>query len=160
MDDILGNKANSAKLTELHEEMDHALRFKSPATQNIYELAQPNINKARNITEITDPKDQYMVMISGIAMFIQNMYIWDTNEQAYVQIEGSNSNDLMMALQRIMDDDITTLLKVIADKYSPLNPQFVINSVCPECGNKMRNSINLYDLVFLRAQDSYMQIGR
>ena len=156
LDDILGNKTNVAHLTKINKELNKVSRLKSPFTKNIYEIAYPSIARAANIYEKIDQKDNTMVYLSTVALFLHSFYIFNNKTDSYVQIEEDEIESIMEALQIIPQEDLDILFVQIKDMLYA--PDFKLDSKCPSCGNSMVNDLSIDQLIFFRAADSSTEI--
>ncbi len=156
MDVILENKCNYQFLKDLSEDYNKALRLQSPFSNNIYEVSYPTIAKAISVFSAMNEEDITEVYHSGLMLFIDNLYIFNNENDSYIQIEEEEVRLLFDTLQNIPQEDITLLNSVLKDMI--FAPQFKLTSQCPECGQKMENVLDIDRMIFLLAQDSSMVI--
>jgi len=156
MDVILANKCNYEVLNELSNDYCKAIRLQSPFSQNIYEISQPTIAKAISVFSSMNEEDLTDVYNSGLILFIDNLYVYNKDNDSYVQIEEEEVRLLFDILQNIPQEDITLLNSVLKDKI--FAPQFVLKTKCPECGADLENVLDIDQMIFLLARDSSMEI--
>lgn len=151
IDTILAKKNDTDTLNHIHEENYEVHRYQSPFTKNIYDVSYPSIARAINLFSAIDTKDTTMAYLSAVGIFLQNIYIYDKESDEYIQIQDSDIQTLMETLQVLPQNDITMLLNQLQGML--YDPKFVLESKCPNCGERMINRLNIDDLIFLSAQD-------
>lgn len=154
-DNILANCNNSTILGEYNAAMHKAVRYKSPFTQNIYDLEIPSIAKALRVFNIVDPKDPIKSYHSAMILYIHTAYIYNPEKGTYSQIDSSDEYlpTLFDTVALIPDEDMNMISKEIAEKYI-YSPSFKMPVVCPKCGNKSDLDLDIKNMVFLKAQDT------
>lgn len=151
IDKIIGNKANEEILSEIHDNHIKTTRYKSPFTSNIYDVSFPTVAKSIKLFNEIDQRDQTMMYLSALAIFLENIYLYNKESDSYMQINDDENALLMETLQTLPQKDIDMLFRQIRDMV--YSPKFVLDSQCPHCGEKMRNDLEIDDLIFLKAQD-------
>lgn len=155
-DEILGNKSNEDILKSIQEKLHKISRYKSPFTNNIYDITFPSVAKAVKLFNAIDQKDETMMYLSALGIFMDSIYLYNRDTDSYMQIEESETTLMMETLQSLPQKDIDMLFNQIKDMIYA--PEFILNSQCPHCGEKMRNKISIDDLIFLKAQDLSTEI--
>jgi len=156
IDTILGNKYDNKILGELNTAANKVKRFKSPFTNNIYDIAYPSIARAIRIFQTIDQKDATLVYHSAIGLFLHNLLKYNKSKDSYVKIEEDEIKLLMEELQLLPQQDLDMLsLQIQSMQFVP---EFILTSQCPACGNKMTNDMPIDHLIFLRAQDTPTEI--
>lgn len=153
-EDIQKNKHSAEAMKQMLEESGTAMRFQSSETGNVYDISFPTIAKVIQIMERINQQDAVGLYYSTLAVFIENVFIYDKEHEDYIQVEGNNLDEidaLLDILPEIPEND-TKLLNSEIQKRIFL-PKFVMHSTCPECGNTMTNEFSISELVFQRAQD-------
>lgn len=156
IDTILANKCNYQVLKDLNTDYNKAIRLQSPFSQNIYEVSYPSIAKAINVFSTMNEDDITEVYHSGLILFIDNLYVYNKENDNYIQIEEEEIRLLFDTLQNIPQEDVTLLNSVLKDMI--FTPQFILKSQCPECGEKLENTLDIDQMIFLLARDSSMEI--
>ena len=157
IDNILGNKNNSVELKKLSDDIGKTIRFKSPFTNNIYDVSYPTVARAVNIFEKIDQKDNVMVYLATLAIYLTKMYIYNPSTDGYVEIDESETEVMLEAISDVPDEDYKLLLSQLQERYI-YSPKFKIKAKCPNCGHDNDLDLNIESLVFLKAQDSYKEI--
>lgn len=158
-DSILAHKGDEIEIGKLHDESRKARRYKSPFTKNIYDVATPSVGRAIDVMKRVDQTDQVMVYNSALAMFLSCIHVYNNATGKYVPI-NQNGDETDLILQTVLtlpDEDTKLLLSVINDSLT-YSPKFAIPSKCPSCKTDSKVSVEVSQLVFLRARDSFMEI--
>ena len=155
-DTILGHKNDCKLLESLHEENYKVNRYKSPITKNIYDVSYPSIARVSNMFAAINSKDETQAYLSAIGIFLQSMYVYNVETDDYVEIDADEITTMMEVLQTLPQADIDILFNEIKDKL--YEPEFVMESKCPNCGEKLVNKLSIDELIFLNAQDTAMEI--
>lgn len=155
-EEILNNRTNDIYLKKLHDATNKAKRYKSPFTNNVYDVSTPSIARMINIFKRIDQEDSIMVHNSIFASFLNAIYIYNSNTGKYIMIDDSEIDTMLDTISEIPQDDISMLQKEItAMSYSP---RFALKGECPSCGNKYDIPINVDYLLFFKAQDLQREI--
>jgi hypothetical protein len=159
MEKILTEKANFEVMNKIHTTNSKCKRFKSPATNNIYEIQQPSIGRAIRMYSSVDEKDTKMVYYATYALYIQKIYVWDKDKQGYIPIDSNATvekdgydgiSQIFDVLESLMQVDFNIL--DIELKKMLYQPKFLLKSVCPKCGTKLTTPLEIEDLVFIVVQ--------
>ena len=156
-EDVLANKGSAEKLMGLMNLTRSVKRYKSPFTGNIYDMNPPSVGRAISILEKVDQEDQVALYTSAMALYLNRVLILDKATEEYVEITEDEPDLLLQTVMELPDEDTQMLLHKIQDTMS-YTPQFAIPTKCPKCGNKHDVPIAVRELVFLKAQDSLMEI--
>jgi len=151
---ILGNRENKKVLSELHKDITTLTRVKSSFTENVYDMEFPTLGKAINHykqANMTDPQEIYN---STLGLYINTIYIHDSSDDSYIPVEGS---DILSVFKDIPQHDLELLANYI-EKNMTFTPKFMLMSKCTKCGKSLVNDLSIDQMVFLRAQDSSIQI--
>ena len=155
-EDILENRTNEVALKKLHDATNTAHRYKSPFTNNIYDIGVPSVARMIDVFKRINQEDSIMVHNSIFASFMNAIYIYNQNSGKYYQITDGEVDLMLDTISDIPQDDITMLQKQIATmSYSP---RFEISGECPSCGNKYTIPINVDNLLFFKQQDLQREI--
>lgn len=155
-EDILENRTNNNALKELHDATNKAHRYKSPFTNNIYDIGVPSIARMIDVFKRINQEDSVMVHNSIFASFINSMYIFNQNTGKYLQITDGEIDLMLDTISDIPQDDITMLQKQIATmSYSP---RFAIVGDCPSCNNHYDIPVNVDNLLFFKQRDLQREI--
>ena len=156
-DDVLANKGRPDVLTGMFEHYRKAVRYKSPFTNNIYDMNAPSIGRAINVLGRINQNDSVMVYNSVMALYMNRMLVFNKKTGKYLQVD-ENEGDLMLdSILALPDEDVQMLMAQIRDNMM-YTPQFAIKVTCPSCHTEHTLPITISNLVFLRARDSYMEI--
>jgi len=156
-EDVLANKSSAEKLMAMMNLTRDVKRYKSPFSGNIYDMNPPSIGRAISILEQVDQEDQVALYISAMALYLNRILIPTQTEGEYVEVTEDEPALLLDTVKELPEDDTQMLLRQIQDTMT-YTPQFGIHTKCPKCGNKTTVPVAIRELVFLRAQDSLMEI--
>jgi hypothetical protein len=151
IDTILGNRNDAAVLQSIHDKNYEVKRYKSPFTNNIYDVSYPSVARVISLFGAIDQTDETMTYLSALGIFISTLYVYEKDENQYIQIDDDEVKTMMEVLQSIPQADIDLLFNQIKDMV--YEPEFVLESKCPNCGERMTNKLSIDDLIFLSAQD-------
>lgn len=155
-EDILENRTNDIKLKTLHDSTNNAHRYKSPFTNNIYDVAVPSIARMIDVFKRINQGDSIMVHNSIFASFLNSIYIYNENTGKYLQIKDSEVDLMLDTISDIPQDDITILQKQISTmSYSP---KFAIIGNCPSCGTHYEIPVSIDNLLFFKQRDLQREI--
>lgn len=157
IDRILGDKTNTKVLQELHDDMDKAVRYKSPFTNNIYQVSYPTVGRAVSIFEKINQTDQVMVYNSLLALYLNAIYLYNPATDEYIPITEEEVDLLLDTILDICDEDYQLIINQVKDTYI-YNPKFILKAKCPHCNKDVDLTLNVENLVFLKAQDSTKEI--
>lgn len=154
---ILKYSSDKTKMIDYNTIMTQVIRYKSPFTQNCYDVEMPSIAKAMRFFESVDPKDNLKSYFSMIGMYIHTLYVWNEETYKYIPIT-SNEEDISLLLDTmalIPEVDMQMLVKQINEHYM-VTPTFRLSVSCPQCNTKSNLDLSIEQLVFLKAQDTYV----
>ena len=157
VDNILKYKSNDIEMRHLYDNMRKATRYKSPFTNNIYDLSYPSIARATNLLKRIDPDDTVMAYISAIALYLSKILIYNEAKDTYVEINADETALLVETMKSLSNEDMNMLAKQIRDDLY-YAPQFTLPATCPSCGKKSEIPVSIEELIFLIAQDSMVEI--
>lgn len=156
-DDILSHRSDHTTLQKMHNDMKAARRYKSPFTNNIYDITYPTIARAVNILRKIDQEDSVQVYNSALALYMNALYIYDAKMDDYLMIDENEVDTMLSTILTLPDDDIQMLLAQ-AQKEISYTPSFAIKTACPACKKTHTINVGIDQLVFLKAQDSLKAI--
>ena len=152
IDNILGYKNNPKEIKLLYDNLRKATRYKSPFTNNIYEISYPSIARAIEVMGYSDKNENKSNNYAApIAMYLSNLYIFNPNTGKYIQISSDELDTMIETLSTLTNDDFQLILKQVREYI--YEPAFAIKATCPSCGATSTLDISIDDLIFLRAQD-------
>ena len=158
VDDIIKYKSNDIEMRKIYEKMRKATRYKSPFTGNIYDLSYPTVARAVNLLKRVNQNDNVMVYLSGIALYLSSILVYNSAKDSYVEVTADETTLLLDVMKSISNDDINMLSRQIRDDLY-YQPTFVIHSECPSCHKVSDIPINIDSLIFLIARDSIIEIA-
>lgn len=156
-EEILANKSNPLELRRLYEERHKVMRYKSPFTNNIYDLSYPSIARATDILSRIDEKDAAMMYLSAIALYMNQILIYNAKTGKYVPISIEEVKLMLDTMKNLPNEDINLLTKMIREKLA-YSVKFMMDVECPSCHKKANPEISINDLIFLKAQDFEAEI--
>ena len=156
-EDILTSRGNAEAIKDLYDQMHKARRYKSPFTQNIYDVSYPTVARASQIMKRIDQNDQVAVYDSALAIYMNQILVYNPSSDSYVSVPESEPDVMMQTIMTICDEDIQLLLDQIA-KELVYSPKFAIHATCPNCKKEHVVDVGIEQLVFLKAQDSSKEI--
>lgn len=155
-EDILANRTNDIALKKLHDSSNAARRYKSPFTNNIYDVAAPSIARMIDVFKRINQEDSIMVHNSVFASFLNAIYIYNENTGKYLQIKDNEVDLMLDTISDIPQDDITMLQKQITTMtYAP---KFAIVGDCPSCGTHYEIPVSVDNLLFFKQRDLQREI--
>lgn len=155
-EDILTNRTNDIALKQLHDASNGAHRYKSPFTNNIYDVAAPSIARMIDVFKRINQEDSIMVHNSAFASYLNSIYIYNSNTGKYLQIKDDEVDLMLDTISDIPQDDITMLQKQIIEMtYSP---RFALVGNCPSCGTHFEVPVSVDNLLFFKQQDLQREI--
>ena len=83
-------------------------------------------------------------------------FVGSQKTDEYIEIDADETTTLMDTLMTLPQADIDILYNEIKDKL--YEPEFIMETKCPNCGEKLVNHLSIDDLIFLNAQDTAMEI--
>lgn len=157
VDGILKNKSNDIEMRKLYEAMRKAKRFKSPFTNNIYDLSYPTIARATNLLKRVDENDSVMTYLSAVALYLSRILIYNESKGTYIEVTAEETSLMLETMKTLSNEDVNMLAKQIReDLYYA--PQFELPATCPSCGKVSKIPVSVEHLIFLTARDSMVEI--
>lgn len=157
VDSILKYKSNDIEMRKLFESMRTASRFRSPFTNNIYDLSYPTIARATDLLKRINPDDSVMTYLSAIALYMSRILIYNEANNSYVEITSDETSLMLETMKTLSNEDVNMLAKQIHDDLY-YAPQFMLHSKCPSCGKESDIPVSIENLIFLTARDSMVEI--
>lgn len=154
---ILNARGNEAKMKEYNQYMHTNMRYRSPYTNNVYEIEVPSIAKVLRTGGGIGSEDRHDQFIASLAMYIHTLYIYDKDKGTYLPIE-SKDNELDLFLETIgllPDKDLQMLQSEVINKMLYAT-SLTMDITCPKCGTHTKQPLTAGQLVFLRARDLYI----
>ena len=144
--EIVKNHTNLNWMETIKNGNDELERFQSPITGNIYDIGAPSIARGIDITGLINMEDATEIYVGSIAMFVHGLYVYDKENDEYIQVEADEYPELLEALSSLPQSDLSMLHQISTE--SVYAPKFIMESKCPGCGRDLRNDIPVNDLVF------------
>ena len=162
---IIANKSNSRVIGDLVKQSTETSRYQSPESGIIFDMSQPSISKAMRILSFIDPEDRMQSYNAVALMYVDTIYVPDPSTGEWVlygideEIEEDlavNANahpdyepiaELFDIIQELTQADRNLIGDIINKEYL-FGVSFVLHSKCPHCGKKLRNNLDIRDMVF------------
>ena len=157
VEDILKNKSKAPALMQLFEERRKARRYKSPFTNNVYDMSYPTIARAIDLLKRINTEDTVMNYLSAVGLYISRILLYNPAKNSYIEINSSNTDVMLDVLQTLTNDDVNMLATQIREDLQ-YRASFEIDAECPSCHAKNPIPINIENLIFLMARDSLVEI--
>ena len=151
---VLKARGDDRAMAELNKFMHTSTRYKSPYTNNVYEIEVPTIAKVSRASKGLDSEDPQQKYIAALAMFIHTLYVWNEENQKYIELGSSDDEmDLLLdTLSMIPDSDVKILQEQAVNKLA-YSTYVKMSLTCPNCGVHSDIPMNVERLVFQKAQD-------
>lgn len=157
--DIDEARVSREAMEKIHEECSVNHRFKSPFTENIYELGNPTIAEARKrFVEINNAKEDFEMTgkASDLFLYVNKIWIKD-NDGEYYLVDGTEDPvELAQALPELHEVDIQLLWNWFNEMHD--SPAFKIHTKCPYCGREATDLLSPDEMLFLQARASLVEI--
>lgn len=150
LDTILKTENDRDAMLKLQEDRRPVKRFKSPYTNNIYDVVAPSVARALSILRHVPPRDTYAQYIALYAMMFSAIYVYDPSDGQYFKIEATDSTGIMRFMYDITDTELKLIARVVGE-HSYV-PTFELDTKCPHCGKERTTEFSIDQLVFLKAQ--------
>lgn len=157
-DDIAKNHTQLQYMETLQKENDELVRAESPITSNIYDMGAPSIDRGISILSLVDENDATEVYIAAIAIFVHGLYVYDKENDQYIEFTESDYEDMFEALKLMPQTELTMLHDLVSDML--YTPQFIMKSVCPDCGVELKNDIPVNDMVFFVTPENPVEMTK
>ena len=151
-DNILTNKSKGDYLKSIYEKENQSTIVESSLTHNQYYINQPSLARAISVFSYMDAQDEVMNVLARIALFIDEILVYDNDTEDYIQIPEEERENMVIALQMLPQEELDILESFV--KPMRFQPQFVLKSVCKHCGQHIESGLLVDDLIFLRARDT------
>lgn len=159
VEDIDEARVSKEAMEKIHEECSVNHRFKSPFTQNIYELGNPSIAEARKrFVEINNAKQDFEITgkASDLFLYVNKIWIKDNDDQYYLVDGTEDPVELAEALPELHEVDIQLLWNWFNKMHD--SPAFKIHTKCPYCGREATDLLSPDEMLFLQARASLVEI--
>ena len=157
VENILANKTNDLELMKLHQDRRRARRYKSPFTGNIYDVSYPTVARAINLLKRIDENDPVMTYNSAVALYLSRVLVYNKEKDTYVEVTAEETELLLDTVLTLTNEDMNMLANQIREDLF-YSPQFTLTVECPSCHNKTELPLTIENLIFLKAQDSMVEI--
>lgn len=154
---ILTHRNDKDFLKRMRKDQVKTVRYKSPFTQNIYDIDPPSIARSLAFLRRVNQEDTVMMYNSAIAQFMKQILIYNKGNGKYVSVTEEDPNLILETMGSLPDADIQMIYNQVRDNLS-YNAKFAIQTKCPSCGNSGKMEVPIANLVFLQARDSYREI--
>lgn len=144
------------KLQQLIDDHNKELRVKSPVTENVYTLSFPSISRALKIFEHFNGEDIKQYGTIMCATYLSEIFIYDEEENGYHEVDMDDIDEVTAILTNIPQIDLNMVSKQLTDRLYV--PKFVFKTKCPHCKNENTETLNIDQLLFLKARDTSMEI--
>ena len=156
---ILAHKGDADKLKLIHDANNKVYRYKSPFTNNIYDLSYPTIARAIDVLKRIDEENQAEIYMSIVLLFLSRILIYNNNSDKYIEV-SANEPDLLAQTARNLANEDTIMLANQIQKDMTYQVQFKLPGACPSCGNAIDMNVSIQNLIFLMARDSMAEIAQ
>jgi len=157
VDKIIANKGNDAVLRQMYDDRRKARRYRSPFTNNVYDMSYPTVARATNLLKRINQEDNVMSYISAIALYLSRILIYNPKKNSYIEINADETDLMLETMQTLTNDDMNMLASQIRDDFF-YRATFAMDVECPSCHKKSTLPLNIENLIFLMAQDSMVEI--
>jgi hypothetical protein len=157
VDNILKHKTDETEMRKLYDGMRKASRFRSPFTNNIYDLSYPSVARATNLLKRIDQEDTVMTYLSAVALYLSRILMYNAAKDTYIEINADETPLMLETMKSLSNEDINMLAKQVRDDLYYV-PQFILPATCPSCGKKSEIPVSVEHLIFLTARDSMVEI--
>ena len=156
-DEILKNKTNGEALRKLYEEKRRVKRYQSPFTKNVYDLSYPTVARALDLLKRVDANDEVASYYSAMALYFNQIGIYNSRTGKYVSVPAEKPDLVLDTLKTLSNEDMNLIANKISEDFL-YRPEFLIEVTCPSCGKVARIPLEIDNLIFLKAQDSVVEI--
>lgn len=154
---ILSNKSNDIVLREMYEAQRKAVRFRSPFSNNIYDISYPTVARAINLLKRVDQDDPTDAYISAIGLYLSSILVYNEGKGTYVPIEAEETDLMLDVLKNLPNEDMNMLANQVKSDFF-YEAKFTLPVTCPSCHKFADIPISIENMVFLMAQDSMVEI--
>ena len=92
-----------------------------------------------------------------LALYLNAIYLYNPATDEYIPITEEEVDLLLDTILDICDEDYQLIINQVKDTYI-YNPKFILKAKCPHCNKDVDLTLNVENLVFLKAQDSTKEI--
>ena len=157
IEEILKNKSNDEVLRELYENKRKVRRYRSPFTNNVYDLSYPSIARALDILKRIDEKSNVETYYARMALYIQQINIYNGRTGKYVAVSADNPALVLDTLRTLSNEDMNLMVNKVQEDLL-YHPEFMMEVECPSCHRISKIPLDIDNLIFLMAQDSMVEI--
>ena len=159
-EDILSHKVDVEYLRNLRAKKRMSHRFKSPYTNNIYDLSYPTIGRVLDLYRIIDINDPVSGYYMAISMYLSQVYIYNPKTGKYIPPIDANKTQLMFdTVKTLTDEDLNLIVSESGDEFTYV-PYFILECECPSCHRRVRHNLDIDSMIFLKARDSKVEIDK
>ena len=157
MEEILKNKSNDTVLQAMYEEKRKVKRYRSPFTKNVYDLSYPSIARALDIFKRTDEKNNIQAYYATIALYMQQINVFNGRTGKYVAVSADKPDLILDTLKTLSNEDMNLIANKVREDFL-YRPEFQMEVECPSCHRTSKIPLDIDSLIFLKAQDSMVEI--
>lgn len=157
IDSILANKSNDVILRDMYSERRKVRRYRSPFSNNVYDISYPTVARALDILKRINEDDSVMAYYALIALYMQQINIYNGKTGKYVAVSAEKPDLILETLKTLTKEDIDLLSNKVREDFY-YRPEFMMEVECPTCGRVSKITLNIDSLIFLIAQDSMAEI--
>lgn len=153
-DAIIAHNNDYEAMTKFREEFNVGHRYKSSITKNIYDIETPSCARALEFADLIKENDdaQMSEIYFGIAIHIAKIYLYcgeENGEDVYTLV--TEPKDIYDIVAEAIEPEFNLYTqKLIVDKSYTY--ETTLSYTCDKCGNKVTQPVDMYTLVFLKAQ--------
>ena len=157
--DIDDARGSIEKMKEIHEQAIASYRFKSPFTQNIYEMCSPSIAEVRKkLSELNNVNETFEIFGHALDLFFYTEKVWlkDTDGEYYLVDALEDPVEMARVLPELHEVDVQLLWNWITQHHD--TPKFYVHSKCPYCGRTATDELTADQMLFLQARAFWTEI--
>ena len=158
LEEIDAHRSNYDHLVAMSADSDCAHRYKSPFSQNIYDLYSPTIAQVRAklaaIENMRKPNDATNVMAY---VYLSQMAVHDSSDDSYIVVgDEDDLVDLFNTVNSLHNVDLELIGKAFLQRY--YQPEYKLKVKCPHCGVERVDPLDVDAMLFLLARASFTAI--
>lgn len=158
LDDIRANEGDRDGMLKLQETINQGHRYKSPITNNIYDIQVPSCARALAFAKYIKAGDRLTDTFANVAMYITSAYIYcgmEDGEPVYTLIDSIE--DIYAMVSNAIEPEFQFYYKKLIDEKA-YTYNFKLTYKCDKCGHEVTSDIDVASLIFLKAQGSEAEI--
>lgn len=127
-------------------------RFKSPFSENIYQIGSTSIAEVRHrLSKVMDMMENVTQWNMACLMYVNKFWIHDKSDNSYIEVDvhedPAAAFDLILHLHQV---DMELLGRQLYGKH--YSPSFKIHVKCPHCGRDAVDNLGIDSMIFLHAR--------